>query len=76
MNLTSQNWLKDAGKILNSLKNLGIAGRSNLGAMTNIEDGIPPRPIFTSQITVSMKLKNLNEFLMIIPPKKFQFSLI
>ena len=48
INLSSKTWLEESEKILDSIEDLGIAGvagrsQSELGTISNIEHGIPPR---------------------------------
>lgn len=77
MDLVSPNWLKDAEELIKSLENLGIAGvagkaKNRWWAITNIEDGIPPRRISPYQINSPVKVQTLDECLLIIPKKVFQ----
>lgn len=72
MCLLSKTWLYDAEKILNSLENLGIAGvvgrsKAEWWPITNIKDGIPPKPVAPQKIKNTAKVQTLDECLVIIP---------
>ncbi|NYB26378.1 MAG: family 2 glycosyl transferase [Methanobacteriaceae archaeon] len=75
--LLSENWLIDAEKHSNSLKNLGIAGIAgrayNKGwSITNIKDGIPPRDVSPNHgLKYPTKVQTLDECLIIIPKEIF-----
>ena len=84
INLEYNDWLRDAEKILDSLKNLGIAGISGcsenkkLIIFTNIKDGIPVKEINCGvKIKVPKIVQTVDECLVIIPKsifKKIQFD--
>lgn len=77
IDLSSDNWLKNAEDTLNSIPDLGIAGvagKINIkkGIITNIKDGIPPRYAGTTKIQNVMRVQTLDECLFIIPNSIFQ----
>ena len=77
MELPSKTWLLDAENILNSLKDIGIAGvagksKDKKWTVTNIQDGIPPRPIAPETIDNPVKVQTLDECLVIIPQEIFK----
>jgi hypothetical protein len=77
MDLIDEDFLKDAEKILNSLKNLGIAGvagrsKNKPWTITNIKDGITPTNISPETINESLKVQTLDECLVIIPNTMFK----
>ncbi len=76
MCLPSKTWIQDAETILNSLENLGIAGvagrsKAEWWPITNIKDGIPPKPVAPKKIKNAMKVETLDECLIIIPKPIF-----
>lgn len=77
MELSSKTWIYDAENILNSLKNLGIAGvagrsKDKRWTITNIKDGIPSRQISPETIENPVKVQTLDECLIIIPKTIFK----
>jgi hypothetical protein len=84
IDLEYNDWLRDAEKILDSLKNLGIAGiagcseNKKLIIFTNIKDGIPAKVNNCGiKIKVPKIVQTVDECLFIIPKsifKKIQFD--
>ncbi len=76
IDLSSDNWLKDTEKMLNSLTNIGILGVAGncenvKGTTTIIKDGDPPKlagPNYLNEITES---QTLDECLIIVPKSVF-----
>jgi hypothetical protein len=77
VDLSSESWLEDAEKILDSLPNLGIAGvagkNDKKGVISNIKHGNPPVSAGAIQLTTSTKVQTLDECLVIIPKDVFNF---
>jgi glycosyltransferase involved in cell wall biosynthesis len=73
--LESSTWIADAEKMLESLPKLGIAGvagkRDRTGIVTNISNGITPRPAGTIRIDEATLVQTVDECLMIIPRNLF-----
>lgn len=75
--LTTNTWLEDIEKTLNSLSNLGVAGvagrqertRFNTASVTH---GIPAKFVGREHLTEPVKVQTLDECLLIIPQKVFQ----
>jgi hypothetical protein len=80
IDLKSDNWLETAELALNSLPDLGIAGvagKTKEGCLSNIDNGDPPIPAGTIQITQTEQVQTLDECLLIIPKtvfNSFQFD--
>ena len=80
IDLECNDWLKDAEKILDTLKNLGIAGCAGCGEnkileiFTNIKDGVPAKEISIGvKIKVPKIVQTLDECLVIIPKSIFNY---
>lgn len=77
VDLSSEHWLEETEKILNSLEKLGISGvagkiKHKDAIITNIEDGIPPKKISSCIIDSPVKAQTLDECLFIIPKSIFE----
>lgn len=73
--LGSDEWLYEAGKILDNLENVGIvgvAGKYNRNMISNITTGFPPEMAGPIQIEEPKKVQTLDECLIIIPKKIFE----
>jgi hypothetical protein len=73
--LISAKWLEHAEKVLDNLKNIGVAGvvgRKGRTWISNIKSGITPVPVATNQIQESKKAQTLDECLIIVPKKIFE----
>lgn len=75
VNLSSEYWLENAEKTLDSLPSLGIAGvagaKNSTGVITNIKHGNPPTLAGNTQIEGPENVQTLDECLVIIPKKIF-----
>ena len=75
VDLSSKVWLEKAGKCLNSIPDLGIAGvagKINKGnVLTKISHGITPKSAGNHQIYQPIKVQTLDECLIIIPKSVF-----
>lgn len=76
VDLSSNSWLEEVEKMLDSLQNLGIAGvagksENKKGVITNIKDGTPPKLTGKIQIKSPTKVQTLDECLVIIPRSVF-----
>lgn len=71
VNLSSNKWLEETEKMLDSLSNLGIAGvagkKNHEGTMTTITHGDPPKLAGKICIQKPIKVQTLDECLVIIP---------
>lgn len=76
IDLLSDNWLKKAEEILNSMNKLGIAGvagiKNRKGVISNISHGITPQLAGRFQIEKPTKVQTLDECLIIIPRSVFK----
>jgi Glycosyltransferase like family len=77
VDLSSNSWLEDTEKILDSLPNLGIlgvAGRSEnvKGIITIIKDGYPPKPAGDNYFNCIRDAQTLDECLVIVPASVFE----
>lgn len=73
--LDSDIWLEETEKILENLKNLGIAGvagKYDRNCISNIKTGVPPVLAGPTQIKEPKKVQTLDECLIIIPKKLFE----
>jgi GT2 family glycosyltransferase len=76
VDLSSNMWLEDVEKVLKSLNNLGIAGVAGVTdngqeILSNIENGIPPKPVGQIRIKYPTNVQTLDECLVIIPKNVF-----
>ena len=76
IDLSSNTWLEDTEKMLDSITNLGIAGvagriKYREGMVTTIEDGTPPQKIPSFIFKTPVKVQTLDECLFIIPKSVF-----
>ena len=76
VDLSSNSWLEEVEKMLESVPNLGIAGvagksENEIGVITNIKDGIPPKLAGKIQIKIPTKVQTLDECLIIVPKSVF-----
>ena len=76
VDLSSETWLADAEKNLNSLRNLGIMGVAGKcenikGVMTIIEHDNPPELAGDNYISESINVQTLDECLVVIPKSVF-----
>jgi len=76
VDLSSNSWLKEVEKVLETLPNLGIAGVAGMseyksGAITNIKHGTPSKLVGKIQITCPTKVQTLDECLVIVPRAVF-----
>jgi len=76
VDLSSNTYLEDTEKMLDSIPNLGIAGvagkiKYGEGMVTTIEDGIPPQKIPSFIFKTPVKVQTLDECLFIIPKSVF-----
>lgn len=71
VNLSSNKWLEETEKMLDSLSNLGIAGvagkRNQEGVMTNITHGNPPKLAGKIRVYKPIEVQTLDECLIIVP---------
>lgn len=77
VDLSSNVWLEDAEKILESIPNLGVAGVAGktpeyLPIVSNIKHGIPPQNDGYLQIQKLVEVQTLDECLIIIPKPVFE----
>lgn len=76
VDLTSNSWLEDVEKMLDSIQNLGIAGvagrKDERGVITVIKHGNPPRLAGQIQINNPTKVQTLDECVVIIPKSVFK----
>ena len=75
VDLTSNSWLKEVEKMLDSLQDLGIAGvagkKDERGVMTVIKHGNPPEPAGSITIKKPEEVQTLDECLTIVPKPVF-----
>ncbi|KKI00364.1 family 2 glycosyl transferase [Methanosarcina sp. 1.H.T.1A.1] len=76
VSLSSNKWLEETEKMLDSLSNLGIAGvagkKNHDGVMTNVTHGDPPKLAGKISIQSPIKVQTLDECLIIIPKCVFE----
>lgn len=76
VDLSSNSWLEEAEKILDSIHNLGIAGvagmKAKKGVLTLVEHGAPPRWAGSITIKKPEEVQTLDECLVIIPKSAFK----
>lgn len=76
VDLSSNSWLEKVEKMLDSIRNLGVAGvagkKEGGGVMTIINHGDPPRPAGSITIRKPEKVQTVDECLFIIPRSVFR----
>lgn len=75
VDLSSNTWLEEVEKMLDSMQNLGIAGvagkKDERGVMTVIKHGNPPEPAGSITIKKPEEVQTLDECLTIVPKSVF-----
>ena len=76
IDLSSNTWLENAERMLDSLSNLGIAGVAGVsenlkGISTNLKQGDPPAAIGQFKVDKPLDVQTLDECLVIIPRSVF-----
>lgn len=74
--LSSNDWLSEAEKTLDTLPNLGVAGvagriTAKFGTISNITHGTPPKPAGDFRIDSPSKVQTVDECLFIVPKSVF-----